>query len=424
MPLEEINPNLQKDATQNAGKQDGVAATTSSTSLRSSAVQSMLRNTTELGDTGLFAVRPPRIPRSGSRMQSSRRRFGSFDASYGPQLRQKSSPRRRSHRHHGPRTVHSSSALSGRETVNSGHTSLHSGVRSRRAGHGNRPHGFTGHGSGLPPHALHTHRSMVTLRSQRTFQSLHSGSPMYPPSHGRLPGQRASSPAFTEAYRYRGGPRHGYPRVGSVDTVASSPVMAHQVRSYLPGYRSELNNSSSSVRLPSPAVSFIHGPHGYPLQREGTPMSVSLHSLRPGWNHSAASFRGLAKSPTESTAPHYYDYSESFLEEDCFSPPDDPSAANMPFNMDQTIMENQMIPERRHAQSPFGTLPGSTFHPLELPTSHNRRPSDQSKHSYTGVIPPRKSSLAATTGHKRSTSVSQKVSVPNPLSSHPPSTVD
>ncbi|KIW63065.1 hypothetical protein PV04_09943 [Phialophora macrospora] len=136
-------------------------------------------------------------------------------------------------------------------------------------------------------------------------------------------------------------------------------------------------------------------------------MSTSLQSLRPAWNHSAASFKGLTKSPTESTTPHYYDYSESFIEEDCFSPPDDPSASNLPFNMDETIMEDEDIPERRQAQSPFGTMPGSAFRPMELPTSHSRRPSETSKlskYSYAGVIPPRQSSLTAITGHQRSAS--------------------
>ncbi|KAH0841722.1 hypothetical protein AYO21_01046 [Fonsecaea monophora] len=142
-------------------------------------------------------------------------------------------------------------------------------------------------------------------------------------------------------------------------------------------------------------------------------MSNSLQSFRPVWNHSAASSRGLPKSPTESTTPHYYDYSESFLEEDCFSPPDDTAAANLPFNMDQTILDNLPAPERRQAQSPFGTVPGSAFHPLELPTAHNRRVSEQSKqskYSFAGMIPPRKSSLGATTAPPmRSLSANKKV---------------
>ncbi len=411
MPLEEISPNIQKDPTQDGHKPVGMAGTTSTQSLRSSAVQSMLRTTTELGDMGQFAVRPSRMPRSGSRLQTSKRRTGSFDDSFASQPRVQGSPRRRPRRQQGPRTVPSSSALSGRDTVYSAHASLHSGLRSKRAGHRHRSQGHKGpNGLGIPSHPLHTHRSMVTLRSQRTFHSLHSGSPMLRPGQRPPPGYRASSPAFSEAYPYRAGPRYAYARVGSVDTVASSPALPYHLRPGLPGYRPEMNNSfSSSVRLPSPAVSFANGPpgSGYPLQRTTTPMSASLQSLRPGWNHSAASYRGLPKSPTESTGTHYYDYSESFLEEDCFSPPDDASAADLPFNMDQTIMEDKGIPERRHAQSPFGTMPGSSFRPLELPTSHNRRPSEQSRtsnHSYTGVIPARTSSLAATTAHRRSSS--------------------
>ena len=198
--------------------------------------------------------------------------------------------------------------------------------------------------------------------------------------------------------------------------------MAYRSRPCWLGYRPELNNSfSSSARLPSPAVSCVSGipRNGYPMQRTNTPMSASLHSLRPAWNHSAASSRGPPKSPTESTGPHYYDYSESFLEQDCVSPTDDPSMVSLPFNMDQTIMEDEVVPKRRQAQSPFGTMPGSFFRPLELPTSHSCRLSEhskQSKHSYTGVIPPRKSSLTTTTEHRRSassTSTSLKVRQPS-----------
>lgn len=411
MPLEEIHPNVPKGGPQNTAKHDSMAAASSTTSLRSSAVQSMLRTTTELGDTGPFAIRPPRIPRSGSRLPPARRRSGSFDASFASQLRhQRSLKRRRSSRHHEPRPAPSSSALSGRETVHSAQMSLHSGLRSKRAGQRHRSQGLRGLPSpAVGPHGLHTHRSLITLRGQRDHHSLHSNSPMIHHGHGRRPPRRSSSPAFSDAYVYRYGPRQGYPRVGSVGTVASSPV--YPIRSGLPGYRPELNNSVSSfVRLPSPAVSSMNvaAVNGYPGQRTTTPLSHSLQSFRPAWNHSAVSLRGLPKSPTESTTPNYYDYSESFLEEDCFSPPVDPSAANLPFNMDQTILENPPVPERRHAQSPFGTLPGSTFKPAELPTKHNRRASEQSKHSFAGVIPPRKSSLAAITTPLNSSST-QKV---------------
>ncbi len=409
MPLEEINPNVQRRASQNDSKPDIVASTTSTASLRSSAVQSMLRTATELGDTGQFAVRPPRIPRSGSRLQSTRPRSGSFDASFASQLRHQRSPhRRQSHRRHGPRPIPSSSGLSGRETIHSNSASHHSGLRSKRAGHLHRSQGLQGLGHGK--HGLYTHRSLITLRSQRDFQSMHSNSPMLNTVHRRRNGHRTSSPALSESQSYRHAMRPGYPRVTSAFTVNSSPSML-STRPRMPGYRPENNSCSSFARFPSPAVSSMTVPNAYPSHITNTPMSISLQNVRGTWNNSQNSLRGLPKSPTESTGPHYYDYSESFLdEEDCFSPVAEETVANPPFTMDQTILEDQLGPDRRHAQSPFGTMQGSVFRPAELPTKHNRRASEQSKYSYAGVIPPRKSSLGATTTPIRSGSTSQRVS--------------
>ncbi|KAI1625116.1 hypothetical protein EDD37DRAFT_378072 [Exophiala viscosa] len=230
--------------------------------------------------------------------------------------------------------------------------------------------------------------------------------------HGRRHALRTSSPAFSESQLYRYALRPGNPRVGSAVTVGSSPGMLPR-RHGMPGYRPELNNSYSSfIRLPSPAVSSMNVPsmaNGHALQRTITPMS--LQSLRRTYNNSAASLAGLPTSPTESSVPRYYDYSESFIEEDCFSPLADDQGANTPFTINQKIMGDQLGPERRQAISPFGTMPGSAYRPSELPTMHNRRGSEVSKlskYSYSGVIPPRKSSLAATTTPVMSRSTTQK----------------
>lgn len=412
MPLEEISPNIRRDGNLDSSKQEDVAGTTSTTSLRSSAVQNMLKTTTELGDTGPFAVRPPRIPRSGSRLQSTRPRSGSFDTSFASQLHHQTSPHKRHpHRRHGPRPVPSSSGLSGRETVHS--SSQHSGLRSKRAGHRHKSPRL--HNLGPGQHGLYTHRSLITLRSQRDLRSLHSSSPMIRSVHGRRHVHRTSSPAFSESQAYRYASRPGYSRVGSALTVGSSPGIFPR-RPGMPGYRPELNNSYSSfVRFPSPAMSAMNVAtvgNGYTPQRTVTPMSNSLQSLRKTWNNSATSLAGLPKSPTESTAPRYYDYSESFLEEDCFSPLEEDQGANLPFTMDQKIMGDQRGLEHQQAQSPFGTMPGSAYRPAELPTTHNRRASEVSKYSYAGVIPPRKSSLAATTTPMISRSTTQRVGLP------------
>lgn len=373
----------------------------------------MLRNTTETGDSGPFALRPSRIPRSGSRLQSTRQRSGSFDASFASQLRHQRSPRtRRSHRHRGPRQAASLSAFSGRDTPRSNPASFHSGMRPRRAGPRHRSQALAGLASpGGGPHPLQSHRSLMTLRSHRDFHSLHSGSPMVYPTHGRR--HRGASPALSEAQSYGYGLRYGYPRVGSALTVASSPATLYPGKSGLRGYHPDMNNSISSLsRLPSPAVPSMHvaSMNGYPMNRTTTPLSNSLQNVRGVWNNSAASLRNLPHSPTGSSGPHYYDYTESFLEEDCFSPGVDEPNANPPFNMDEAILRDGPVPERRQAQSPFGTLPGSTFKPSELPTSHNRRVSELSKHGYIGIIPRRVSSLAATRTPAPSTKGSSRVS--------------
>ncbi|KAK5050086.1 hypothetical protein LTR84_004206 [Exophiala bonariae] len=399
MPLTELSPNKRK-ADHFEKKHRYVSDTASTHSLGSSAVQGMLRNTTETGDTGLFAVRPPRIPRSGSRLQSTRQRSGSFDTSFASQLRHQKSPRtKRSHRHYGPRQAASLSAFSGCDTPYSNAASFHQGMRSRRAAPRYRSQalaGLTSPGGRL--HHLQTHRSLVTLRSHRDFHSLHSGSPMVYSAHASRPGHRGSSPALSEA-QYGYGLRYGYPRVGSALTVASSPATMYPGQSGLRGYHPDVNNSISSFsRLPSPAVSSMNvaSMNGYPMNRTTTPLSNSLQNARGVWNNSATSMRILPQSPTGSIGPHYYDYTESFLEEDCFSPMGEEPNSNPPFNMDEAILGDEPVPERRQAQSPFGTLPGSTFKPSELPTSHNRWVSELSKHGYAGIIPRRVSSLAAT----------------------------
>jgi hypothetical protein len=410
MALEETDPNIQRRSSTPMAKPNGQPLT-STPSIGSNAVQSMLRNTTELGDVGQFSSRFPRDQRSAPRLQGTGRRTGSSEALHPSRSRANHSPRYRSSRRHGPRQLQTSSTLPGRDTLRS-QTSLHSDLRSRRAGNRHKPAVYP---NGLaPPNTLHGYHSMVTLRSQQTFQSIRSNSSLAPPGQRRPRGHRAPSPAYSEAYPPRHPVRPGGLRVGSVNTATSSPASMPQImRPGLPGYRPEMNHSfTSSAGLPSPALSFVSPrsadqPSTY---RSTTPMSSSLQTMPRAWNHRAASSRGLTKSPTESSGPNYYDYSESFLEEDCFSPSGEATNARVPFDMDQTIMEDEILAEPRQAQSPFGTSPGSPFSPLELPTGHNRTPSEQSrlsKHSYAGVIPPRSSSLVATS-HKKSGSLSRQ----------------
>ena len=417
MPLQEISNNIRRSASTSRVKPSSEAGSGHGASIPPTAIRSMLRTTTELGDLGQFAIRPPRISHSGSRIQSTRPRSGSFDASFASALRhQRSSHIRRSARHHhGPRPAASMSGLSGRHASRSDMSSGGHNGRPRKHPHGLHPPSLQGLASPHSDHpGLHTHRSLVTLRSTRDFNSVHSASPGMYPGQRRRPAYRASSPAYSDMRSFSGTPRPGFMRAPSTGTVASSPASLYPRRPGLPGYRPEFNASYASLaRMPSPAVSFMRNGHnGTPGRSMKTPipMSASFQGARSIMSGSAVSLPGMPKSPTGSTVPAYYDYTESFTEENSFSPDGVEDDGMPPLSMDQTILDSLPTPPPRDAQTPFGNREGSTFRPSELPTNHNRRPSDQSKHSkhskhskqsrqskhsFNGVIPKRVSSLAA-----------------------------
>ncbi len=405
MPLLEISPNVRWHGSHSQASRSpkkGLSTTQTTASLAAEAIQSMLRTTTETGEIGLFSVRPSRVPRSGSRVQSIRRRSGSVDSAFPSGLpHHRPQPlRSKAQRNNGPRQVPSFSGLSRRDTIRSNLTSYHHNPRSRQRS--SRPYyrGFDGMASPLPgPHGLYSHRSLVTLRSQRDFSSIGSNSPMAYPGRFRGPGHRAPSPAYSEASRHGYNTRLRYHRAASVGTTVSSPVSAYPRPRGMPGYLPHMNGSVTSfVRLPSPAVCPPHHGRGrspFP-PRTNTPASISSNQPYRVAQGGLESIHGLQKSPTGSTIPQYYDYTESFAEEDCFSSDFDASTPSLPFNMDQTILEDEPAPVFRRAQTPFGTLPGSAFLPSELPTRHNRTASEQSKHSTAkpaAEVPSRRSSL-------------------------------
>jgi hypothetical protein len=400
MPLSEISNNVRRSSSNVRDKAGSEAGSVSTPNLPPRAVQSMLKTSTELGDLGQFAIKPSRLPRSGSRLQSTRPRSGSFDTSFVSALRHERSSQARRHgrhdhhrHHHGPRPTGSSSGFSARNISQSNLSSYTNVSRRRRYPPGPHPYPLQGLTSPGPSHrGLHHHRSLITLRSHA---SLAPPSPMMPGGPMGRPPYRASSPAYSDMRSMSHTPRPGFMRAPSVGTLGSSPGSLFPRHRGPPGYRPDFNASYTSLgRMPSPAISF-HGPNPYPHHgpiRTPTPSSAFVHPQHPMLSHN--SLAALPRSPTGSTIPQYYDYSESFVEESCFSPDAAPDPNQPPLTMDHTILNGVNSPPRE-AQTPFGTRAGSAFLPVELPTSHNRRPSEQSKPSFNGVIPKRYSSLGA-----------------------------
>jgi hypothetical protein len=405
MPLIELSPNVRRHVghSQSSRSLDkGLHPPTNPASaLAPDAVQSMLKTTTEMGDIGQFSVRPS-LPRSGSRMLALRRRSGSFDSTFIPALsRHRSRPLRSSAQtHHGPRQVPSSATLSRQDTIRSSLTSYRNNPRARQRNV--RPYPSRIEGAASPrvgPPSLYTHRSLVTLRSRKDFPSMRSVSPVGHTRRLCKPSYRATSPAYSDALPQNYNFQLDYHRSESVGTPGSSPVSAFPRFAGVPGYFPPVNSSMASfVRFPSPAVQPRHyRPRRSPFpSRTNTPASGSI--------------REMQRSPTGSTIPQYYDYTEAFAEEGCFSSDIGASANSLPFNMDQTILENEPPSHPRRAQTPFGTMPGSAFYPAELPTKHNRTTSEQSKYSAGANFLNRKSSQDFSRRSKTPHAADQKVS--------------
>lgn len=409
MPLSEISNNVRRSTSNVRDKTASDAASASTPSLPPRAVQSMLKTSTELGDLGRFALRPSRLPRSGSRLHSSRPRSGSFDASFASALRHERSSHARRHGrhhhhqpHHGSRPTVSSSGFSARNVSQSNLSSYTNASRRRRYPPGPHPYPLQGLASpGPSQRSLHHHRSLITLRSHG---SMAPPSPMMRRGPGPMggPPYRAGSPAYSEIRYMSHSPQPGFIRAPSVGAIGSSPGPVFPRHHGLPGYRPDLNASYTSLsRMPSPAISY-RGPSPYAVHapiRTSTPSPGFAQPQYPTLSHN--SLAAMPRSPTGSSIPQYYDYSESFVEENCFSPDAVQDPGQPPLNMDQTILESVPSPAR-DAQTPFGTKEGSSFLPVELPTSHNRRLSEHSKTSFSGVIPKRISSLGAPALHKGS----------------------
>lgn len=398
MPLTERSPNIRRHGSQTSGLQSGdLASPKTSSSVAPRGIQSMLRTTTEMGDIGQFSVKPSRLPRTASRLAMARPRSGSFDSSFAGLHHRRSTLQQGRARRQGPREMRSFANLPRPDTIRSNLTTYTQDPTSRVRGSRPYPNGLERMAStSMGSRSLYSHRSLMALRSQRDYRSMHSNSPGGPAAHIRRPGYRAASPAFSDLPGYS--PRF-YPPYSKARSGTSSPssVYPSQRRHHL--HSPDMSNSSTSfARYPSPAIplSYASTARSRPPSRTNTP-----GSFRDGHGASnvslALSVRGLSASPTGLSVPSYYDYSESFVEEDCFTPEGDLPLASLPFGIDQTIHEHGPPASHRRAQTPFGTRPGSTYNPAELPTAHNRTPSEISKPTSPvispAVVPKRTSSL-------------------------------
>lgn len=373
MPLDEVPVNIRRsrNSKQDASKEveDGRLAASRPPPL---AIQNMLKSTTEIGDVGMFAQRPSRIPLSSTQSslaaQSHRTRPHRFD--------RPPSQMRRPARDFPP-------GLRRTDSVRSSQTAYQHRPRSKRPRPrpGPYPYQYPGHPNGSQ-HTLHSRRSLASLRSATAVGSLPSP---YARSYHSASGQRlgrAVSPTLSVMYDYRNPPRH-MSRHNSFSTVPSSPGSMLSTGKPMHDYRSEHNRSVTSFRpLPSPGIgpssNRYRPPRHASFSRNPTPASAIRPSRRFG---SMASLESRPGSPTDSIVPFYYDYSESFHGVDTLdrSPAEHPPIPEATVAQEEGYTQHDL--QSPTARSPFGTISGSRFSPAELPTKHNRRPSEQSVRS-------------------------------------------
>lgn len=369
MPLDDISTNLhrsQSSRQHDTSRIDMENDNISHTKPAPIAIQSMLKNTTELGDVGIFATKPSRLPRSrtSASLDSRTRTSRSIQS-------QARRSREQQFEHDNPRIRSKYMSSPGRlrrsGTVRSNITAYQYQPYSRRPRARPGPLSYY--------HPPHSHRSLASLRCNNpafnAYPPYNALSPHGPGQH--LP--RSASSSRSNVHEYHNPDVGCISRYNSHGPISRSPNSITSIGTGQQIHTTDLNALARIFRpSPSPAMgssrSHLYNQHS--ISRSATPaMGMSRHQRF----ESMTSLRSLPTSPTGSIGPFYYDYSESFHGGETFllaTHPEHPTILET-----STGNEDNVTPVI-DAKTPFGTVPGSVFTPVELPTQHTRRSSEQS----------------------------------------------
>lgn len=321
-------------------------------------VVGMLKNTTELGDVGIFAQRPPRVPRSNT--QSSLGAVSNTGSQYS-QRHRSTDPE-----HHPTRSSHQPHPSAVGSTRRHGPGALERPLGDALYHRRPRPYPPQYRSSHHRiPRSLHTYRSLSALRDGGRVPTM---SPRSYSRDDRGVRSGAVSPATSNVYEYERTRRPHWNKDGSIGTRASSPISMLTANQSLHDDRTEYGNPTRPIyRTQSPAMRSNYGPrlHARSTPRVGTP-TLDMSA----WHRfdSQASLASVARS-TASNVPQWYDYSESFAEEDEYSVIGLIDAAGSANKLALPIQ----------TKSPQKSSPAEVL--VELPASHSRRSSQLSFHS-------------------------------------------
>lgn len=279
-----------------------------------SAIQSMLKNTTELGDAGQFAVKPTNVPRYKS------------SAALHPR------PHQHQHQHQQVRRPYDDSPAGShfskkRQYQNQhdqrGHSLHHSRSLRTNGGHsllsdsqGQRP-GFVTQSSTNSRRAS-VHPSLLNLRPD-TRAGARPRSPYVYPSRLKRPGHRPSSPVYSEINVSDSAIPTSIYRAYSTRT--GSPFSASSPRKIPQIWNHNFNRSDPLLQYypPGPLCRRHDGNRSPPFLRRAALPGSPLASHRSSF---VSKFRNVKQSDSSSSsrrvpspAPLFYDYSEAFEKE-------------------------------------------------------------------------------------------------------------
>lgn len=363
------------------------------------AIQGMLRNQTELGDIVLRSTPRSQRSYSSSRIRHTKRRSASFDSSIDTCRSGLSSiphdPFQRRHRSRQVRpqaTSHSLRAALAEPIIQT------RPFRSRPPPLGRQSRNHARFGPSRQP--LHNHKSLTALRSYSHRQIEYGHSPVWHHSYvENTPYQDRSFAEHATSEYHNACLLPGFHR--SRESIRSPSTLPAWGDYQTDGHQPRISVSQSPMlkhRSPSVGSSLVTSVHTPLSARNRTPnlLSPTMATFELAGDNTYPHV-GSA-SPASSISPEYYDYSESFLEEGANTERKDLASVLEASCSNRAVHDYQTV-NRPRARTPFGTRSGSVFHPAELPTKHNRRPSERSVVSSLVPIPERDPCSGLTSDH-------------------------
>ncbi|MCJ1254245.1 hypothetical protein MMC24_002059 [Lignoscripta atroalba] len=280
-----------------------------------SSVQSMLKNTTETGDVGLFSIKPTRIPHPIS--QVSPRWPSGPPGQYN--LPQENFAQHQDHsRQYGYREgdERHSSIQSYRGTTASSVISMYQSESQKSFPP--RPQPFENDSHRAFSMSQSSHIS-YNLSNHQSYGTLRPRSPFVYPTRLKRPGYRPSSPALSEFNGTDARTNFRLERGASFRTT--SPLSLYPVRRVPLGYHQDSNRAGPTFQSsPSPSLRSRSRARKAPPTpiRGATPRPPSSNSVRSSVHEPPSQQRcdhGWRYRQPQSPSPLYYDYTEAFEEQ-------------------------------------------------------------------------------------------------------------